>query len=62
MAGPRGLIDSPAVPYMYTFLSFRLKSFRLKDSVDCLHETLSNPIWCLHVPVLSVLGYANSLQ
>ncbi|XP_058637793.1 uncharacterized protein LOC131543962 [Onychostoma macrolepis] len=29
------------------FLSFRLKSFRLKDSMNCLHETLSNPIWCL---------------
>ncbi len=36
------------------FLSFWLKSFRLKDSVDCLHETLSNLIWHLHVPALSI--------
>ncbi len=36
------------------FFSFRLKSFRLKDSVDCLHETLSNPIWCLYVPALPI--------
>ncbi len=39
------------------FLSFRFKSFRLKDSVDCLHETLSNPIWCLHVPALFKSGW-----
>ncbi len=29
-------------------------SFWLKDWVHCLHETLSNPMWCLHVPVLSI--------
>ncbi len=38
--------------YMYTFLSFQLK-----DSVDCLHETLFSPIWCLHVPALSIGNY-----
>ncbi len=37
-----------------TFTCTRFLSFRLKDSVDCLHETLSNPIRCLHVPALSI--------
>ncbi len=32
-----------------TFTCTLFLSFRLKDSVDCLHETLSNPIWCLHL-------------
>ncbi len=43
--------------YMYTFLSFRLK-----DSVDCLHETLSNPIWCLHVPALFKSGWCCDMR
>ncbi len=34
--------------YIYTFLLFWLKSFWLKDLVDCLHETLSNPI-CVYL-------------
>lgn len=39
---------------MRSLFSFRLKSFRLKDFMDCLHETLSNPIGRLHVPAFSI--------
>ncbi len=39
---------------MFTYTLFFHSDWNQVDSVDCLHETLSIPIWCLHVPVLSI--------
>lgn len=45
--------------YMHTFLSFRFQSFWWKNSLDCLHEMLFNPIWCPGVSIETILWNAH---